>query len=193
MERIGIDSLKEIMDVEILRNKQYWESVTLHRAIWMRKQRWELSLLEQRRESCSHWKVGKCPDMQHWNKRKAIQTPLCRPLVSWQPLPLVIPSEKALGRAVHRDQHLRTERPHKEGDWEWGQPANQQLHISGTSLQNSCTLGRRCTQKDTHEDVLFILSILAKHYVPLAENYAALKRKELRVIFQCKCVSKTTI
>ena len=54
MERIGIDSLKEIVDVEILRNKQYWESVTLHRAIWMRKQRWGLSLLEQRRESCSH-------------------------------------------------------------------------------------------------------------------------------------------
>ena len=193
MERIGIDSLKEIVDVEILRNKQYWQSVTLHRAIWMRKQRWELSLLEQRRESCSHWKVGNCQDMQHWSKRETIQTPLCRPLDSCQPLPLATPSEKALGSAVHSDQHLRTEQPHKEGDWVGGQPANQQLHISRTSLQNSCTLGMRCTQKDMHEDVLFILSILAKHYVPLAENYAALERKELRVIFQCKCVSKTTI
>ena len=61
MERIGIDSLKETMDVEILRNQQYWESATLHRAVWMRKQRWELSLLEQRRGTCSHWKVGQLP------------------------------------------------------------------------------------------------------------------------------------
>ena len=40
---------------------------------------------------------------------------------------------------------------------------------------------------------VLVLFILAKYYVPLAEHYAALKRKELRVIFQCQWVSKTTI
>lgn len=108
--------------------------------------------------------------MQHWSKRETIQTPLCRPLASCQHPPLAIPSEKALGSTVHGDQHLRTERPYKEGGWVRGQPANQQLHISGTSLQNACTLGMRCTQKDMHEDVLFSIIYISKILCPLSRT-----------------------
>lgn len=84
--------------------------------------------------------------------------------------PLAIPREKALGSTVHGDQHLRTERPYQEGGWVRGQPANQQLHISGTSLQNACTLGMRCTQKDMQEDVLFSIIYISKVLCPLGRT-----------------------
>lgn len=165
-----MDSLKEITDVEILRNQQYWESATLHRAVWMRKQRGELSLLGQRRGSCSHWKVGQLLGHATLKQEGDYPDPSVPPSSLLPAPPLAIPSEKALGSAVHRDQHLRTERPHKEGGWVRGQPANQQLHISGTSLQNACTLGMRCTQKDMHEDVLFSIIYISKILCPLGRT-----------------------
>ena len=162
MQRIGIDSLKEIMNVEILRNQQYWKSATLHRAVWMRKQRWELSLLEERRGTCSHWKVGQLPGHTTLKPKGKCPAPPVPPSNLLPAPPIGRAHEKVLGGAVHRHPHPRTERSHKDGEWVRGQPANQQFHFSGTSLQNRCTLGTRCIQKDMHEDVLFSTVYISK-------------------------------
>ena len=105
---------------------------------------------------------GNCQDIQHWNERENVQGPLCHLLISCQHLPLAVPSEKVLGGAVHGHQHPRTEQSHKDGEWVRGQPANQQFHILGTSLQNRCTIGTKCIQKDMHEDVLFSTVYISK-------------------------------